>query len=72
MHIRTASHHSAYIPHLPVSVDTRPYIFMKGGLRPIPHPRQEAMVDRVAINIFDAPCEFDFVADRMLPGPPLP
>src|SRR4030067_680428 len=53
-------------------INTRPHVFVKGGMRPIPHPRYVVMFDRVVMNVLDMPREIDFVADLMFPEPPLP
>src|SRR4030067_1122119 len=53
-------------------INTRPHVFVKGGMRPIPHPRYVVMFDRVVMNVLDVPHQIGFVTYLMLPEAPLP
>ena len=45
---------------------------MKRGMRPIAHARDEAMLERIDMAVFDMARIIGFVADQMLPEPALP
>jgi hypothetical protein len=53
-------------------INSQLHVFVKGGMRPIPHPRHVAMFDRVVMNLLDMPYEIDFVTDLMFPKAALP
>jgi hypothetical protein len=45
---------------------------MKRGVRPIPHARDESVLERIDVAIFDMTRVIGLVADQVLPEPPLP
>jgi hypothetical protein len=49
-----------------------PHVAMKRGMRPIAHLRDEAVLERIDITIFDVARVVGLIADQMLPEPPLP
>ena len=45
---------------------------MKRGIRPIAYPRNEAVLERIDMAVFDVACVIGLVADQVLPEPALP
>lgn len=45
---------------------------VKRGIRPIPHARRVAVLDRIEMDVIDVPCKIDPVAQRVLPITALP
>src|SRR5690242_16777503 len=45
---------------------------MKGRVRPIAHARNQAMLDRVEVNVVDVALEVPFIANGMFPESSLP
>jgi len=45
---------------------------MKRGVRPIAHARDQSVFERIDTAIFDMSRVIGFIADHMLPEPPLP
>jgi hypothetical protein len=51
---------------------SRAHIAMKRGIRPIAYPRNEAVLERIDMAVFDVACVIGLVADQVLPEPALP
>ena len=45
---------------------------MKRGMRPIAHARDEAVLERIDIAVFDVARIISLVTNQVLPEPPLP
>jgi len=48
------------------------HVAVKRGIRPIAHPRNEAMLERIDVAVFDVTRIIRLVADQVLPEPALP
>jgi len=51
---------------------SRAHVAVKRRMRPIADPRDQPMLERVDVAIFDMARVISLIADQMLPEPPLP
>ena len=50
----------------------RAQVAMKRRIRPVAHARDQAVLERIDVAIFDMACIIGVIADEMLPEPRLP